>query len=131
MRDVGSRILYEPDQTKHSGDHMKFQWVVPVENIIGKVPLVPVGDTGTVPYCMGASFPGAYGVADRAPATDAGCGTSTCGLWAGPVTYRPGRPAPAVPGRRARAGQQARRGAGAGKARRGRGAGAAQPSGCG
>ena len=93
---------------------MKFQWMVPVENIIGKVPLVPVGDTGTVPYCMGASFPGAYGVADRAPATDAGCGTSTCGLWAGPVTYRPGRPAPAVPGRRARAGQQARRGAGAG-----------------
>jgi hypothetical protein len=78
---------------------MKFQWVVPVENIIGKVPLVPVGDTGTVLYCI--SFPGAYGVADRAPATDAGCGTSTCGLWAGPVTYRPGgrpRPAPAVPG---------------------------------
>ena len=56
-------------------------------------------------------------IADRAPATDAGCGTSTRGLWAGPVTYRPGcRPRPA-PGRRARAGRQARRGAGAGMAR--------------
>jgi len=60
-------------------------------------------------------------IADRAPATDAACGTSTRGLWAGPVTYRPGarpRQRPAVPGARA-----------IGPARCGRGLGAAQPCG--
>ena len=56
-----------PDPTKYRGDHRKFQWVVPVESIIGKVPLVPVGDTGTVPHGMGARFPGAYG--DSRPGT--------------------------------------------------------------
>jgi len=50
---------------------------------------------------IAGSNPMAAAIADRAPATDAACGTSTRGLWAGPVTYRPGgrpRPAPAVPG---------------------------------
>ena len=71
VRDVGSRICTRPDPTKYRGDHRKFQWVVPVESIIGKVPVVPVGDTGTVPHGMGASFPGAYG--DSRPGAGDGC----------------------------------------------------------
>ena len=27
-------------------------YVLPVESILGKLPVVPVGDTGTIPYCM-------------------------------------------------------------------------------
>ena len=32
-------------------DNQKF-YVLPVEYILGKLPVVPVGDTGTVPYSM-------------------------------------------------------------------------------
>jgi hypothetical protein len=27
-------------------------YVLPVESILKKLPVVPVGDTGTIPYCM-------------------------------------------------------------------------------
>jgi hypothetical protein len=27
-------------------------YVLTVESILGKLPVVPVGDTGTIPYCM-------------------------------------------------------------------------------
>ncbi len=27
-------------------------YVLPVESILGKLPVVPVGETGTIPYCM-------------------------------------------------------------------------------
>ncbi len=27
-------------------------YVLPVESILGKLPAVPVGETGTIPYCM-------------------------------------------------------------------------------
>ena len=27
-------------------------YVLPVESILGKLPVVPVGDTGAIPYCM-------------------------------------------------------------------------------
>ncbi len=26
--------------------------MLPVESILGRLPVVPVGDTGTIPYCM-------------------------------------------------------------------------------
>jgi hypothetical protein len=32
-----------------------------VESILGKLPLVPVGDTGTIPHSMSNLFPGAPG----------------------------------------------------------------------
>ena len=32
-------------------------YVLPIENIIGKLALVPVGDTGTVPYNMPKPLP--------------------------------------------------------------------------
>ncbi len=36
---VGSLVVYE------------LLYVVPIQNILGKLPLVPVGDTGTIPHC--------------------------------------------------------------------------------
>jgi hypothetical protein len=36
-------------------------YVVPVEHILGKRPLVPVGDTGTIPHHLHNLFPGAPG----------------------------------------------------------------------
>ena len=71
-------MLYELDPRKHSSEHQNYQWVVPVDSIIGKLPatVVSVGDTGTIPYSMAASFLGAHG--DSSP--DAGNGCRVCQL---------------------------------------------------
>jgi hypothetical protein len=42
-----SGIVYE-----RRPDNQVF-YVLPVESILGKLPVVPVGGTGTIPYCMG------------------------------------------------------------------------------
>ncbi len=46
-------------------------YVLPVESILGKLPVVPVGETGTIPYCMrqaedlvGAAFDTREGAGD-------------------------------------------------------------------
>jgi hypothetical protein len=44
--DCRSRIVYERKK-----DSQVF-FVLPVESILGKLPVVPVGDTGTIPYSM-------------------------------------------------------------------------------
>ncbi len=48
LLDCSSRIVYErlpvPDN--------QVGYVVPVESILGKLPVVQVGDTGTIAYCM-------------------------------------------------------------------------------
>ncbi len=36
---------------EHKQDNQVF-YVFPVESILGKLPVVPVGDTGTIPYSM-------------------------------------------------------------------------------
>ena len=41
-----SRIVYE-----RRADNQVL-YVLPVESILGKLPVVPVGETGTIPYCM-------------------------------------------------------------------------------
>ncbi len=41
-----SRIVYE-----RRPDNQVF-YVLPVESILGKLPVVPVGETGMIPYCM-------------------------------------------------------------------------------
>jgi hypothetical protein len=41
-----SRIVYE-----RLPDNQVF-YVLPVEKILGKLPVVPVGETGTIQYCM-------------------------------------------------------------------------------
>ncbi len=42
----GSRIVYE-----HLPDNQVF-YVLPVESILEKLPVVPVGETRAIPYCM-------------------------------------------------------------------------------
>ena len=79
---MGSRVLYELDYKK------PVLYVIPIQSILGKLAVVPVGDTGTIPYHLRNVFPGAPGEAatgGRVPATDAGCGLSTRGHWDGPV----------------------------------------------
>ena len=81
MDSIGSRIVYELDHKK------PILYVIPVESILGKLPVVPVGDTATIPHRLRnhSSFPGRLATAGRVPAMDAGCGLSTRGHWDGPV----------------------------------------------
>ena len=41
-----SRIVYERRPDNH------VFYMLPVKSILGKLPVVPVGETGTIPYCM-------------------------------------------------------------------------------
>jgi hypothetical protein len=69
LNTIGSQILYELDRRK------PILYVIAVEHILGKLPLVPVGDTGTISHHLRRNlFPGAPG--DRRP--DAGDG---CRMW--------------------------------------------------
>jgi hypothetical protein len=52
---IGSRIVYELDHRK------PILYVIPVESILGKLPVVPVGNTGTIPHLLRNHFPGAPG----------------------------------------------------------------------
>ena len=49
--------------------HPVLSGVLPVESILEKLPVVPVGETGTIPYCMedfvGAAFDTREGAGDR------------------------------------------------------------------
>ncbi len=67
---VGAQILYELDHRK------PVLYVKTVENILGKLPVVPVGDTGTIQHHLRNAFPGAPG--DRMPGTSTGDG---CKMW--------------------------------------------------
>jgi hypothetical protein len=56
LLDCRSRIVYE-----RKTDSQVF-YILPVESILGMLPVVPVGDTGTIPYSMlqhAADFVGA------------------------------------------------------------------------
>ena len=52
---MGSRVLYELDYRK------PVLYVIPIQSILGKLAVVPVGDTlaGTIPYHLRNVFPGA------------------------------------------------------------------------
>ena len=76
---IGSRILYELDHRN------PILYVIPIQSILGKLPVVPVGDTGTIPHHLRSHFSWAPGTAGRVPAMDAGCGLSTRGHWDGLV----------------------------------------------
>jgi hypothetical protein len=47
LESVGSRVVYEVDYKK------PILYVIPIQSILGKLPLVPVGDTGTIPHSTG------------------------------------------------------------------------------
>ncbi len=55
LESVGSRVLDELDYKK------PILYVIPVESILGKLPVVPVGDTRTIPHNMSNLFPDAPG----------------------------------------------------------------------
>ena len=74
LESVGSRVVYELDYNK------RVQYVVPIQSILGKLPLVPVGDTGTVPHRMRNTFSGAPG--DRRPGAGDGCRMWFVNSWA-------------------------------------------------
>jgi hypothetical protein len=44
MISIGSRIVYELDHKN------PILYVIPVESVLGKLPVVPEGDTGTIPH---------------------------------------------------------------------------------
>ncbi len=68
LKSVGSQIVYELDHKK------PVLYVIPIEHILGKLPVVPVGETGTLLHHLRNVFQGAPG--DRRP--DAGDG---CKMW--------------------------------------------------
>jgi hypothetical protein len=74
LNSVGSRILYELDHRK------PVLYVIPIQNIIGKLCLVPVGDTGTILHRLRTAFPGAPG--DRRPGSGDGCQMWFVNSWA-------------------------------------------------
>jgi hypothetical protein len=77
LESIGSQIVYELDHRK------PVLYVIPIENILGKLPVVPVGQ-----FCIICAifFPVRQAIASRVLAMDAGCGSSIRGQWSGPVT---------------------------------------------
>ena len=68
-------MLYELDPKK------PILYVLPIENILGKLALVPVGDTGTIPYNMPRPLPrGTY--ADKKMGSGDGCKMWYVNSWA-------------------------------------------------
>ena len=59
--------------------HM-ISYFIPVESILGKLPVVPVGDFGSVPNGMRAQFPCA--LADRTAGAGDGCPVWFVNSWA-------------------------------------------------
>jgi hypothetical protein len=55
LESIGSRVVYELDYRK------PVLYVIPIQSILGKLPVVPVGDTGTIPYHLRNTFSGAPG----------------------------------------------------------------------
>jgi hypothetical protein len=71
LKSVGSQIIYELDHKKP---------VLYVEHILGKLPVVPVGDTGTIPHHLRNVFQGSPG--DRRPDAGDGCKMRFVNSWA-------------------------------------------------
>ena len=55
LKSIDSQVIYEPDPTR------PILYVLPIENILGKLPVVPVGDTGTIPHSLHNTCKWAYG----------------------------------------------------------------------
>jgi hypothetical protein len=75
---VASQILYELDHRK------PILYVIPIQNIIWKLCLVPVGDTGTIAHHLRTACPGARCRApgDRKPGSGNGCRMWFVNSWA-------------------------------------------------
>ena len=74
---VNSTIIYERKINK------QVLYVLPITSILGKLPVVPVGDTGTIPHSMrgeSADFDGAS--CDSKPGEGDGCRWWYVNSWA-------------------------------------------------
>jgi len=74
LKSIGSQIVYKLHHIK------PVLYVIPVEHILGKLPLVPVWDTGTIPHHLSNLFPGAPG--DHRPGAGDGCRIRFVNSWA-------------------------------------------------
>ena len=74
LESVGSRVVYELDYKK------PVLYVIPIQSILGKLPVVPVSDTGTNPHRMHIAFKSAPG--DRRPGAGDGCPMWFVNSWA-------------------------------------------------
>ena len=74
MASIGSRVVYELDHKN------PILYVIPIHNILGKLPVVPVDDTGTIPHHLHHHFEGAPG--DRRPGSGDGCRMWFVNSWA-------------------------------------------------
>ena len=74
LESIGSRVVYELDYKK------PILYVIPIQSILGKLPVVPVGDTGTIPYHLRNTFSGAPG--DRRLGAGNGCKMWFVNSWA-------------------------------------------------
>jgi hypothetical protein len=74
LESVGSRVPYELDYKK------PILYAIPIESILGKLPVVPVGDTGTILHNIRNLFPGAPG--DRREGSGDGCRMWFVNSWA-------------------------------------------------
>ncbi len=71
-----SAIVYE------RREQAQVLYVIPVSSILGRLPLVPVGATGTIPFAMrreSADFPGAF--CDKSANGGDGCRWSYVNSW--------------------------------------------------
>ncbi len=79
LESVGFRILYELDYRK------RVLYVIQIKSILGKLPVVPVGDTVKFHTTCATSFQVRPTTADWVPEMDARCSLSTGGHWDGPM----------------------------------------------
>jgi hypothetical protein len=77
LKSAGSQIVYELVHKK------PVLYVIPIEHILGKLPVVPVGDAGTILHHLRNVFQGAPG--DCRPDAGDGCKMWFVKPWAGPV----------------------------------------------
>ncbi len=68
---IGSRAVYE------LGHKNPILYVILIQSILGKLLVVPVGDTGTIPHHLCHHFPGAPGDPGRRPGLESG----RCNTW--------------------------------------------------
>ncbi len=74
LESIGSRVVYELEYKK------PILYVIPIQSILGKLPVDPVGDTGTIPYHLCNTFSGAPG--DRRLGAGDGCKMWFVNSWA-------------------------------------------------
>ena len=74
---IGSRMIYLPEPKP-------MLWIVPISHILSRLPLIPAGDTGTIPADMAgtkqANFP--HGVCDNDDAPGSGSQLFHINSWA-------------------------------------------------